>query len=51
MNYRVEENRQRESSRNFASRARKLPISSEVSQDSNRLVCNLEYLKMDPSLL
>merc|ERR1719367_1122872 len=37
-NTRVEENRQRESSRNFASRARKLPISSEVSQDSNRYV-------------
>merc|ERR550519_2257901 len=36
-NTRVEENRQREPSRNFASRARKLPSSSEA-QDSNRYV-------------
>ena len=51
MNFRVEENRQRESSRNFVSRARKLPISSEVSQDSNRLVCNLEHLNTETSIL
>jgi len=37
-NTRVEENRQREPSRNFVSRARKLPASNEVSQDSNRYV-------------
>merc|ERR1719189_1058869 len=37
-NTRVEENRQREPSRNFVSRARKLPTSNEVSQDSNRYV-------------
>ena len=34
MYFRVEENRQRE--RNLASRARKLPTSSEVSRDSSR---------------
>ena len=34
--FRVEENRQREPSRNFVSRARKLSTSNEVSRDSNK---------------